>query len=313
MSAGELFVRHPENPILGAEDWPTPVNVVFNAAAAVVGGETVLLARVEDLRGISHLAVARSADGVGGWRVDPEPLLAPIAGVASEAWGFEDARAVWVEDLGRFVITCTSYGPAGPAVFLATTEDFTSVERHGIVVAPENKNAAILPERVGGKWILFHRPTTGFGVTHPGISLSRSDDLLSWSPPEAVMQPRDGAWWDSLRIGIGPPLLKTEHGWLLVYHGVKETVAGAIYRVGLALLDLEEPTRVLARGDRWVLGPREQYERTGDVPNAIFPCGLVHDEATGELRLYYGAADTSLCLATGHLDELLAAVLAERG
>ncbi|HWH06541.1 MAG TPA: hypothetical protein VNT23_08900, partial [Gaiellaceae bacterium] len=289
MSAGELFVRHPENPILGAEDWPTPVNVVFNAAAAVVGGETVLLARVEDLRGISHLAVARSADGVGGWRVDPEPLLAPIAGVASEAWGFEDARAVWVEDLGRFVITCTSYGPAGPAVFLATTEDFTSVERHGIVVAPENKNAAILPERVGGKWILFHRPTTGFGVTHPGISLSRSDDLLSWSPPEAVMQPRDGAWWDSLRIGIGPPLLKTEHGWLLVYHGVKETVAGAIYRVGLALLDLEEPTRVLARGDRWVLGPREQYERTGDVPNAIFPCGLVHDEATGELRLYYGA------------------------
>lgn len=286
MSAGELFVRHPENPILGAEDWPTPVNVVFNAAAAVVGGETVLLARVEDLRGISHLAVARSADGVGGWRVDPEPLLAPIAGVASEAWGFEDARAVWVEDLGRFVITCTSYGPAGPAVFLATTEDFTSVERHGIVVAPENKNAAILPERVGGKWILFHRPTTGFGVTHPGISLSRSDDLLSWSPPEAVMQPRDGAWWDSLRIGIGPPLLKTEHGWLLVYHGVKETVAGAIYRVGLALLDLEEPTRVLARGDRWVLGPREQYERTGDVPNAIFPCGLVHDEATGELRLY---------------------------
>ena len=124
------------------------------------------------------------------------------------------------------------------------------------------------------------------------------------------MQPRAGAWWDSLRIGIGPPLLKTEHGWLLVYHGVKETVAGAIYRVGLALLDLEEPTRVTHRSENWVFGPRETYERSGDVPNALFPCGLIHEPTTGELRLYYGAADTSICLATARLDDLLEAVLA---
>ena len=126
------------------------------------------------------------------------------------------------------------------------------------------------------------------------------------------MAPRAGAWWDALRIGIGPPLLKTEHGWLLIYHGVKETVGGSIYRIGLALLDLEEPTRVLRRTDEWVLAPSASYEREGDVPNAIFPCGLIHDVAQDELRLYYGAADTSICLATASFDETLATVLAAR-
>jgi predicted GH43/DUF377 family glycosyl hydrolase len=314
MSRRELFTRHPANPILTADDWPYPVNVVFNPAAAQVDGTTVLLARVEAPTGISHLTVARSADGIGDWQVEAEPLLEPQLGIASEEWGFEDPRASWVEELERFVVSCTTYGPAGPAVYLALTRDFTTLERHGIVMPPEDKNAAILPERVDGKWILFHRPTGGNRITqaggvHPGIWLSRSSDLVSWSPPERVMQPRSGAWWDSARIGIGPPLLKTEHGWLLVYHGVKEMVGGAIYRVGAALLDLHDPTRVIARSPNWILSPREPYERTGDVPNAVFPCGLIHDEASGELRLYYGAADTSICLATAQLDELLASVL----
>ena len=223
------------------------MNVVFNPAAAVVDGETVLLARVERSPGsrISRLRARRTASTAGASR--PSRSSRRTKGVESEQWGFEDARAVWVDELDRFAITCTAYGPAGPAVYLATTKDFSTVERHGIVITPEDKNAALLPERVDGRWILFHRPTTGFGVTHPGIALSRSPDLVNWSPPESVLKPREGAWWDSLRIGIGPPLLKTEHGWLLIYHGVKETVGGAIYRVGLALLDLEEPTRVLQR------------------------------------------------------------------
>ena len=309
MTTAELFNRHPENPILTAADWPGAVNVVFNPAAVQLADETILLVRVEGRTGISHIAVARSADGVSGWQVDPEPLLMPADDSDSECWGFEDARVVWVEELGTHVISCTAYGPAGPAVFLATSVEFTSVERLGVVVAPEDKNAALLPERVDGNWILFHRPTSNFGHLHPGISLSRSSDLRSWSAPEVVMAPRTGAWWDALRIGIGPPLLRTDHGWLLVYHGVKETVSGAIYRVGLALLDLEEPTRVLRRTDEWVLAPSTTYERQGDVPNAIFPCGLIHDEPTGELRLYYGAADTCICLATASFDETLATVL----
>jgi len=306
----ELFRRHAGNPILTAADWPYPVNAVFNPAAASVDGETVLLARVEDRRGISHLAVARSANGVDGWAIDPEPLLAPDDETASEQWGFEDPRAVWVDELGRFAITCTAYGPAGPAVFLATTEDFTSLERYGIVRQPEDKNAALLPHRIDRRWVLLHRPKTQFGGGHGEILLSRSDDLVSWSAPEQVLQPRAGAWWDSLRIGIGPPPLRTEHGWLLVYHGVKETVGGDIYRVGLALLDLDEPTRVLRRLPGWVMAPLAPYERSGDVPNVVFPCGLLHDPAADELRLYYGAADSSICLATARLRAVLDVVLA---
>jgi predicted GH43/DUF377 family glycosyl hydrolase len=309
MGNRELFRRHPANPILTAHDWPYPANAIFNPAAAEVDGTTVLLARVEDLTGISHLTVARSANGIDGWKIEPEPLLAPHAGVESEQWGFEDPRVVFVPELERWVITCTAYGPAGPAVFLATTEDFTSVERHGIIRHPDDKNAALLPHRIDGRWILFHRPKTEFGGSHGEILLSRSADLHSWSAPERVLQPRDGAWWDAVRIGIGPPPLRTEHGWLLIYHGVKGTVSGSIYRVGLALLDLDEPTRVLHRLRHWVLSPLASYERQGDVPNTVFPCGVVHDEPSGEVRLYYGAADTSIGVATAQLDELLAAVL----
>ena len=237
------------------------------------------------------------------------PLLAPDDETVSEQWGFEDPRAVWVPELGRWVITCTAYGPAGPAVFLATTDDFTTIERHGIVRHPEDKNAALLPERIDGNWVLFHRPKTEFGGARGEILLSRSTDLLSWTTPEQVLQPRAGAWWDSLRIGLGPPPLRTDEGWLLLYHGVKDTVSGEIYRVGLALLDLDEPTRVLRRLPAWILAPLAPYERTGDVPNVVFPCGLIHD-ASGEIRLYYGAADSSICLATAQLDDLLDALLA---
>jgi predicted GH43/DUF377 family glycosyl hydrolase len=304
----ELFRRHPANPILASADWPYPVNAVFNPAAADVGGETVLLARVETLTGVSHLTVARSVNGVDAWSVAEKPLLAPADGVESEQWGFEDPRVVWLDELECWVITCTAYGPAGPAVYLATTVDFSSVERHGIVKQPEDKNAALLPARVDGKWILFHRPMTAFGGSRGEIVISRSPDLESWSAPEQVLQPRNGAWWDSLRIGIGPPPLKTEQGWLVIYHGVKETVAGAIYRVGLALTDLDEPTRVLGRASDWVFGPLALYERQGDVPNVVFPCGIVHDHELGEVRLYYGAADTSICLATARIDELLDAI-----
>jgi predicted GH43/DUF377 family glycosyl hydrolase len=310
MRERELFHRHPGNPILSADDWPYPVNVVFNPAAAEVNGTTVVLARVEDMRGLSHLSVARSANGIDGWAVSPTPLLEPADGVTSEEWGFEDARVVFVPELDSWAVTCTAYGPGGPAVFLATTKDFETVERHGIIRSPDDKNAALLPHRIDGKWVLFHRPRGEFGGSHGEIVLSRSSDLFSWSSPEEVLQPRAGAWWDASRIGLGPPPLLTEHGWLVIYHGVKETVGGAIYRVGLALLDRDEPTRVLRRLPGWVLSPDEPYERVGDVPNTIFPCGLVHDETTDQLRLYYGAADTSICLATARLDDLLEALLA---
>ena len=155
---------------------------------------------------------------------------------------------------------------------------------------------------------LAPRPGRGDASPRAGMALSRSAGRAGWGPAGTVMGPRSGAWWGLRRSGIGPPLLKTEHGWLMIYHGVKETVAGALYRVGAALLDLDDPTRVIGRSPEWILSPNEPYERAGDVPNAVFPCGLTHDQASGELQLYYGAADTSICVATALLEDVLAVI-----
>jgi len=302
-----LFRRHAGNPLLSPERWPYSINAVMNAGAARVGDETVLLCRVEDRRGFSHLACARSRDGITNWTVDERPALAYDGTHPEEEWGLEDPRVTYVEELGRWIVTYTAFGRQGPGVSLAQTEDFRSFERLGMVVSPEDKNAALFPRRIGGDWVLLHRPTSVHGAD---VWLSRSSDLKSWRAPELVMGRREGGWWDSARIGMGPPPLETEHGWLLIYHGVKETIAGGIYRVGLTLTDIDEPTRVLHRLPEWILGPSAPYEREGDVPNVVFPCGLVHDVETDDIRLYYGAADTSICLATARLGDLLAAVLA---
>jgi len=282
---------------------------VFNPGATVADGETVLLCRVEDRRGISQLVVARSADGVSDWRIEKEPLLFDDPADPTTVWGVEDPRVTRVDELGAWVISYTGYGPDGPCVRLATTADFQTVEHIGVVMPPEDKNAPLLPRRVDGKFILFHRPFSG-RAGRADIWVSRSDDLLSWQAPEPVMAARPGAWWDSTRIGMGPAPLETPHGWLGVYHGVKQMVNCWIYRVGLVLLDLHNPAVVLRRSDEWVLGPATRYEMIGDVANVIFPTGLVHDEATDELRVYYGAADTSIGMASAKLSTVLDYVLA---
>jgi predicted GH43/DUF377 family glycosyl hydrolase len=174
---------------------------------------------------------------------------------------------------------------------------------------PEDKNAALLPRRVGGKWILFHRPV----VPHSGISgniwLSRSEDLRTWSAPELVMSSREGAWWDATRMGLGPTPVETSEGWLAVYHGVKQMAGRPVYRVGVALLDLDDPARVLRRLPNWVLGPSAPYEIVGDVPNVVFPTGLVHDAENDELRLYYGAGDSVIGVATASMSEVMAVLM----
>jgi predicted GH43/DUF377 family glycosyl hydrolase len=175
--------------------------------------------------------------------------------------------------------------------------------------APRRQERSSATARIDGRWVLLHRPKTQYGGAHGEILLSRSDDLVSWSAPE-VLQPRAGAWWDSPRIGIGPPPLRTEHGWLLLYHGVKDTVAGEIYRVGLALIDLNEPPRVLRRLSKWIFAPSLHMSERATSRTLSFRAGLVHDASSDEVRLYYGAADSSICVATVRLHDLLDAVLA---
>ncbi len=303
----DLFRRHPLNPLLTAASWPYPVHTVFNPAATrLPSGETLLLVRVEDRRGISHLTAARSADGVSDWRIDPKPTFSPSPDqYPEEMWGIEDARIVWLEGLARYAVTYTAFSRAGPLVALATTEDFRTFERHGSIMSPEDKDAAFFPRKFGGRWALVHRPVPGAPGAKANMWLSFSPDLRNWGDHTVLLEARDGAWWDAGKIGLSPQPIETREGWLIVYHGVRVTASSALYRVGLALLDLDDPRRVLRRGDEWVVGPEAPYEVNGDVPNVVFPCGGVLDEASGELRLYYGAADTCVGLLTAQIGEVL--------
>jgi predicted GH43/DUF377 family glycosyl hydrolase len=298
----EVLTRHPANPIITAADLPYTANSVFNPAATIRGGETVLLMRVEDRRGLSHLTVARSPDGVAGWRIDAAPTFVGQPDThPEETWGIEDPRITFLEEEQRWIVAYTAYSRGGPLVSLATTEDFQTFERLGAVMPPENKDAALFPVKFAGRWALIHRPVGGAYGAHMWISFS--PDLTHWGDHGILLEAREGGWWDAGKIGLSPPPLETAHGWLILYHGVRTTASGSIYRVGLALLDLENPRRVLKRSSEWLLSPSEPYERFGDVADVVFPCGwtLVDDE----IRLYYGAADTCIGLATGRLSELL--------
>ena len=262
------------------------------------------MVRVEDRRGLSHLTAARSADGVTGWRIDPRPTFSAMPDQhPEELWGVEDARIVHLDPLGLFAMTYTAYSRSGPLVALAMTEDFVTFERHGSIMSPEDKDAAFFPRQFDGRWALIHRPVPGVGKAN--MWLSFSPDLRSWGENQVLLEARDGAWWDAGKIGLSPQPIETAEGWLIVYHGVRHTAAGALYRVGLALLDLDDPRRVLHRGDEWVVGPQTPYELAGDIPGVVFPCGAVLDDASGELRLYYGAADTCVGLLTAQVADVL--------
>jgi predicted GH43/DUF377 family glycosyl hydrolase len=300
----ELFHREPSNPLLSAGDFDYPINSVFNPGAAMHNGDTVLVCRVEDRRGISHLTVARSKNGRTGWVVEPKPLIADDPTDVNSCWGVEDPRVTYVPEFKAYVISYTAYGPSGPCVALARTTDFQTVEHLGVVMPPEDKNASLLPRRIDGQFVLFHRPVS-VTTARADVWLSKSSDLRSWTTPEPVMQSRSGPWWDATRIGMGPPPIETPHGWLAVYHGVKQMVATSIYRVGMVLLDLDDPAKVLRRTPSWLLGPDADYERQGDVPNVVFPTGMVHEEERDELRLYYGSADQTVSMASARMSDVV--------
>lgn len=303
----ELFKRHPKNPILTAKDWPYPVHSVFNPAATMFHGKVLLLARVEDRRGFSHLTKAISDDGVSNWQIDRVPTLeADPLNYPEERWGIEDPRITWLAELNKWAITYTAFSRHGPLVAMALTDDFITFERIGPLMPPEDKDAALFPRRIQGKWALIHRPVTTNYVPGSHIWLSYSDsNFTHWGDRQVVMHARRGGWWDGGKIGLAAPPIETAEGWILVYHGVRQTASGSIYRIGLALLDLDNPAKVLHRTDEWVFGPTEGYEREGDVDDVVFPSGWVLDDKTGLLNMYYGGADSCIALATASVGDLL--------
>lgn len=300
-----LFHRNKLNPILTANNWPYPINSVFNAGATLLqDGTTLLLCRVEDRSGISHFCAARSANGVDGWAIDPKPTLLPDSEkFPEELWGIEDPRITFVPELKKYVIAYTAYTRDGPGVALATTEDFIAFERMGIILPPDDKDAALLPKKINGLWAIIHRPIS---APRAHMWISYSPDLKNWGEHTLMMNARKGAWWDANKIGLSPPPIETPEGWLLIYHGVKLSCGGCIYRLGLALFDLNKLEICLKRGREWIFAPEELYEIQGDVGNVVFPCGYTINPDGDTLNIYYGAADTCIGLATASINEMLA-------
>lgn len=300
-----LFRRHDRNPILTAADWPYPVHTVFNPGATrLADGTTLLLCRVEDRRGHSHLCVARSVNGIDGWVIDSKPTFAPDPeNFPEELWGVEDPRITFVPELKKYVIAYTAFSRGGPGVALALTEDFKTFERFGLVMQPDDKDAALLPRRIDGNFVLLHRPIAAGGAH---IWMSSSPDLRSWGNHRPVLQARRGSWWDANKVGLSPPLIETPRGWIMLYHGVRQTASGSLYRLGIALFDIKRPGKCLLRGDEWIFGPEAPYECAGDVGNVAFPCGYTIGDDGDTVYLYYGAADTSIALATGSIKQMLA-------
>ena len=227
----------------------------------------------------------------------PHPRLHP-----EELWGIEDPRITYVEDLGKYVVVYTAFSWGGPGVALAMTEDFRHFERCGVVMSPEDKDAALLPRKIDGRWAMIHRPSTPLGAH---VWISYSPDLRYWGDHKLILRARRGGWWDANKIGLSPPLIETDQGWIMIYHGVRDTASGSLYRLGLALFDLENPEVCLRRGDTWIFGPEADYEREGDVNNVVFACGYTVGDDGDTLHLYYGGADTFICLATASIREML--------
>ena len=305
MTQPSLFRRVDENPILTRDHWPYAVNTVFNAAACEHAGETLLLVRVEERTGASHLTVARSKDGISNWRVEDKPALLPHPNHPEEQWGVEDPRITKLNGDGRYAVTYTGFSPEGPLVCLAMTSDFKSWDRQGVALCPENKDAALFEDKIDGRWMMIHRPVSGNAAN---IWVSSSPDLVHWGSHRVLLQARSGPYWDAGKIGLSAQPLKTDEGWLILYHGVKHTCFGSIYRQGLALLDLEDPTKVISRTQEWVFSPQELWERTGDVGNVVFSCGWTL--SGDEVRLYYAGADSCMAVAVAPLSDVLTAVKA---
>jgi len=284
------LVRHPANPILepiAGHRWES--RTVFNCGVINHGEEIVLIYRGQGHENnISRLGYAASKDGVRFERL-PGPVFVPET--PDEALGVEDPRLTLLD--GRIQMLYTAWSPQNIQVARASTTDFKTWERHGVVLAgPDNKDGALFPRKINGRYCAFHRIPKSMWVAW-------SDDLETWGDYAKIMDPRPG-YYDDLKLGAGGPPIETDIGWLVIYHGVDQN---HVYCLGVALLDLEDPSRILNRPTEPVLVPEEPWELDGDVPNVVFTCGTA--ELGDDYLIYYGGADRVIGLATANKRELL--------
>lgn len=284
------LTRYSGNPILEPiADHPWEARNVFNCGVINHDGKVVLIYRGQGWENdVSHLGYAESDDGVTFTR-KPDPVFSP--GAPTETNGVEDPRLTLLD--GRVQMLYTAWSPEEIQVGRASTVDFETWERHGIVFpGPDNKDAALFPRKVNGRYMAFHR-------IPPSMWVAYSDDLVTWGDYREIMAPREGCY-DDLKLGAGGPPIETDHGWLVIYHGVDQNL---VYRLGVALLDKDDPTRVINRPRAPILEPEEPWELEGDIPNVVFTCGTA--ELNDDYLVYYGGADRVIALATANRQELI--------
>ena len=246
------------------------------------------------LTSISHFRVARSRDGVH-FDIGGSPAFS--AGNALESFGVEDARITHGDD--TYWINYTAVSPLGIATALASTRDFVTFERHGVIFPPNNRDVTIFPERIGGRFVALHRPMPE-GIGEPAMWSATSPDMHAWGAHRFVAGSRPGMW-DDAKIGGGAVPFRTQEGWIAVYHGVSRPPME--YALGALLLDANDPSHVLARSREPILRPEMPYEREGFFGGVVFSCGVI---AEGDnVRVYYGAADGVTAMADLSLAEIM--------
>lgn len=298
---GRLVKRYEKNPILTKEDVPYPVETVHNAGVVKDGDRYLMVFRSHRRNGRSILGLAESDDGFH-FQVLPEPFLAPAkegAFAAYEEYGVEDPRICAIDD--AFLITYSAYSRFGVRVALARTKDFKQVERIALITQADLRNAVLFPGRIRGRYARLDRPHSE--ISPWSIWISYSPDLVHWGESRVVIQPQR-YHWDEMKIGPGATPMPTDQGWLDIFHGVFKTMGGSVYRLGVALHDLEDPSRVLGVADEWILQPEDPWEVTGYVPNVVFTCGAVAED-DGSLKIYWGGADTVMCAGTARVADLV--------
>ncbi len=300
-----LITRYKNNPILTKDDVPYPVATVHNAGIVKHNGEYIMIFRSHKMNGRSILGKATSDDGFN-FMVDKEPFMVPATeGIFKdyEEYGVEDPRIVLVE--GEYLITYSAYSRYGVRIGLAKTTDFKHIERFSLITEADYRNVVIFPEKFDGLYARLDRPHSE--ISPWAIWISYSPDLKFWGESRMIMKPMQ-YHWDEMKIGPGAPPIKTSRGWLNIYHGVFPTMDGSVYRLGVALHDLNDPAKIIAVGDDWILQPDEPYEITGYVHNVVFTCGAVAEE-DGKLKLYWGGADKVMCVGEANIEELVDACL----
>ncbi len=295
----EVVWRYSQNPIIPRDLIPSS-NSIFNSAVVPFQDGFAGVFRCDNKKREMNLHCGRSIDGIH-WEINHAPIewASDDASIARFQYRY-DPRVVWLED--RYYVTwCNGYH--GPTIGIGYTHDFETFYFLENTLLPYNRNGVLFPRKINGKYLMLSRPSDRGHTPFGDIFLSQSYDLIHWGEHRFVMAPKAG--WQSTKIGAGPVPIETSEGWLLFYHGVITSCNGFVYSFGAALLDLDQPWKVIYRTAPYLLSPQTYYECVGDVPNVAFPCAALYDQPSGRLAIYYGGADTVTALAFTRMDEVI--------